>query len=164
MTFYYLGVWFCKSSIFSSVMMVLGAVSILVIFRARYGMGIRGKYLVLAGFLTWFSLTGHYESPVIISILLMVIALGCVGIGFKIRSRAERVCGLTMAAFVCLKLVLYDFREVEIMYRVLVFLVVGIIALLISFIYVRLEKNTERQKEEPGGVKQGQAADEDWEK
>ncbi len=151
MTFYYLGVWFCKSSIFSSVMMVLGAVSILVIFRARYGMGIRGKYLVLAGFLTWFSLTGHYESPVIISILLMVIALGCVGIGFKIRSRAERVCGLTMAAFVCLKLVLYDFREVEIMYRVLVFLVVGIIALLISFIYVRLEKNTERQKEEPGG-------------
>ena len=56
-----------------------------------------------------------------------------------------------MAAFVCLKLVLYDFREVEIMYRVLVFLVVGIIALLISFIYVRLEKSTERQKEEAAG-------------
>ncbi len=151
MTYYYLGVWFCKSSIFSSVMMALGAVSILVIFRARYRMGIRGKYLVLAGFLTWFSLTGHYESPVIISIFLMVIALGCVGIGFKIRSRVERICGLTMAAFVCLKLVLYDFREVEIMYRVLVFLVVGIIALLISFIYVRLEKSTERQKEEAAG-------------
>ena len=151
MTYYYLGVWFCKSSIFSSVMMALGAVSILVIFRARYRMGIRGKYLVLAGFLTWFSLTGHYESPVIISIFLMVIALGCVGIGFKIRSRVERICGLTMAAFVCLKLVLYDFREVEIMYRVLVFLVVGIIALLISFIYVRLEKSAERQKEEAAG-------------
>lgn len=147
MAFYYLGVWFSPGFVFSSVMMVLGAVTILVVFRPRYKMGIPGKYLVLAGFLTWFSLTGHYESPVVTSILLMVISLGSVGIGFKIRSKAERICGLIMAAFVSLKLVLYDFREVEIIYKVLVFLVVGVMALLISFLYVRLQKGMELLEE-----------------
>ena len=100
----------------------------------------RWKYLVLAGFLVWFSLTGHYGSPVVVSILLMIIALGCVGIGFGLQDKVERICGLVMAFLVCVKLVLYDFREVEAMYRVVVFLVVGVIALLISCIYIRLEK------------------------
>ena len=51
-----------------------------------------------------------------------------------------------LAVFVCVKLVLYDFREVETMYRVLVFLVVGVLALGISFIYILLEKNEDKQK------------------
>lgn len=146
MTLYYLGVWLSDSYIFSSIMMVLGAVTIIVVFRKRYEMAISGKYLLLAGFLVYFSLTGHYESPVIVSILLMVIALGCVGIGFKLHDKVERVCGLVMAFIVCVKLVIYDFREVEIIYRMIVFLVVGIIALIISYIYIQLEKNIERQK------------------
>ena len=148
MSLYYLMVWFWHSYLFSSIMMVLGSVTILIVFRKRYGMGIPKKYLVLAGFLTYFSLTGHYESPVIVSILLMMTALGCVGIGFKQQDRAERLCGLAMAVFVCLKLVVYDFREVEIAYRILVFLVVGVIALIISFLYVKLEKKEELLKEE----------------
>lgn len=147
MSVYYFMVWFWHSYIFSSIMMVLGAVTILIVFRKRYELQIPGKYLVLAGFLTWFSLTGHYESPVIVSILLMIIALGCVGVGFRQQDRVERICGLVMAFFVCLKLVLYDFREVEVMYRMLVFLVVGVIALMISFIYVKLEKKEKFLKE-----------------
>ena len=143
---YYLMVWFWHSYVFSSVMMVLGAATILIVFRKRYGLGIPRKYLVLAGFLTYFSLTGHYESPVIVSILLMTIALGCVGIGFKQQDRVERICGLVMAIFVCLKLVLYDFREVEVMYRMLLFLAVGVIALAISYIYVKLEKKEELKR------------------
>lgn len=143
MTLYYLGVWFCDSYIFSSVMMVLGAVTIIVVFRKRYEMVMPRKYLLLAGFLVYFSLTGHFESPVIVSILLMVISLGCVGIGFKLHDKVERVCGLVMAFIVCIKLVIYDFREVETINRMMVFLVVGIIALIISYIYIQLEKNAE---------------------
>lgn len=148
MSVYYFMVWFWHSYLFSSIMMVLGAVTILIVFRKRYELQIPRKYLVLAGFLTWFSLTGHYESPVIVSILLMIIALGCVGVGFRQQDRVERICGLVMAFFVCLKLVLYDFREVEVMYRMLVFLVVGVIALMISFIYVKLEKKEQFLKEQ----------------
>ncbi|MDE6202072.1 MAG: DUF2339 domain-containing protein, partial [Lachnospiraceae bacterium] len=140
MALYCLGVWTCSSYIFSSAMMVIGALAIIIMFRARYGMGIQGKSLVLAGFLTYFTLTGHYESPVIVSILLMAIAFGCVGAGFKLNDKLERICGLVLAAFVCLKLAIYDFSEVESLYRVIVCLIVGVAALMISLIYVQLEK------------------------
>lgn len=146
MTLYYLGVWLSHSYIFSSVMMISGTVTIIIVFRKRYEMAVSKKYLLLAGFLVYFSLTGHYESPVIVSILLMIIALGCVGIGFKLHDKIERVCGLVMAFIVCVKLVIYDFREVEMIYRMIVFLVVGIIALIISYIYIQLERTIEHQK------------------
>lgn len=153
MLLYYLGVWFCQSYVFSSVMMVMGAATIIIVFRKRYSMEISEKYLILVGFLAYFTLTGHYGSPVIVSIFLMVISLFCVGIGFRLSDKKERICGLVMAAFVCLKLVMYDFREVGAAYRVIVFFAVGVIALLISFIYVKLEKRNssleETAKENP---------------
>lgn len=146
MTLFYFGVWGCNNYIFSSIMMVLGTVTILVVFRKRYDLNIPGKQRLLAGFLIYFSLTGHFKSPVIVSVLLMMIALGCVGVGFKLCDKGERICGLILAMIVCIKLVVYDFREVEILYRMIVFLVVGAIALIISFIYIQLEKSIERQE------------------
>lgn len=146
MGFYYLGVFFRFNYLVSTVMMVIGAITIIIVFRKRYGLAMKRKFLLLAGFLAYFSLTSHYESPVIVSILLMAIALACVGVGFKQKDKMERICGLVMAIFVCVKLVICDFREVETMYRVVVFLVVGIIALAISFIYIQLEKSEERKK------------------
>lgn len=86
----------------------------------------------------------------------MAIALGCVGIGFIQKDKTERICGLVMAIFVCGKLVLYDFREVEMIYRMIVFLVVGVLALSISFIYILLEKNMDKKRRElemNGGLK-----------
>lgn len=146
MTIFYLGVWLCGSYIISSIMMMLGTVSIIIIFRERYKMKLPKKQLFLAGFLVYFSLTGHYESPVIVSILLMTTALLCVGGGFKLRDKTERICGLVLALFVCIKLVIYDFREAEIFYKMIVFLVVGAIALIISFLYIQLEKNIGNQE------------------
>ncbi len=146
MTFYYLEAWLCNDYIFSTAMMILGAATIIIVFRERFCLAISRKYLLLAGFLTYFVLTGHYELPVVVSILLMIIALGSVGIGFKKDDRFQRIYGLTMAALVCVKLVLYDFREAETVYRVITFLTVGIIALIISFLYIRLEKIRERSK------------------
>ena len=110
-------------------------------------MDFSGKYFILAGFLTYFTLTGHYGSPVIVSVFLMVIALFCVGVGFRLSDKKERICGLVMAIFVCLKLIVYDFREVGVVYRVIVFFAVGMIALLISFIYVKLEKRSNNLEE-----------------
>lgn len=147
MLLYYLGVWFCQSYIFSSIMMVMGAATIAIVFRERYLMDFSGKYFILAGFLTYFTLTGHYGSPVIVSVFLMVIALFCVGVGFRLSDKKERICGLVMAIFVCLKLIVYDFREVGVVYRVIVFFAVGMIALLISFIYVKLEKRSNNLEE-----------------
>ena len=77
---------------------------------------------------------------------LMVSALGCVGIGFKQSDKAARVSGLVVAIFVCIKLVLYDFARVQTIHKMIVFLVVGILALVISFLYILLEKNAEKKK------------------
>ena len=148
MAWLYLGVYICENSLISTIMMIIGALTIIIVVREKYGLAMKRKYLLLAGFLTYCALTSHYESPVIVSIFLMAIALTCVGIGFKMRDKAERICGLVMAIFVCLKLVVYDFSEVDTIYRVVVFLIVGIIALAISFIYIQLEKNTDEQKQD----------------
>ena len=60
----------------------------------------------------------------------------------------ERITGLVLAALVCLKLVLYDFREAELLYRMIVFLIVGVMALGISFLYMFLEKKMAQKKAE----------------
>lgn len=147
MAIYYLMALTQRDMLISAVMMVLGTVTIVLVFSKRYSMHIPKRYFVLTGFLIIYSLLGHFSSPVIVSIILMVVALGCVGIGFKVSDKAARICGLVLAAFVCLKLVLYDFREVETIYRVLVFLVVGILALVISFLYILIEKKIDKRKE-----------------
>lgn len=143
---YYLGVWLCDDYIFSSIMMVLGVITIILVFRKRYEMAVPRKDLIIAGFLIYFSVTGHYDKTVVISILLMATALFCVGAGFKMQDKKERVCGLILAFCVCVKLVLYDFREVEVLYRMTAFFVVGVIALVISYIYIQLEKSVKHKQ------------------
>ncbi len=143
---YCLGVWLCDNYIFSSVIMALGVITIVLVFRERYEMAVSRKDLMIAGFLVYFSVTGHYEQSVIVSILLMMTALFCVGAGFKMRDKKERVCGLVLALFICVKLVLYDFREVEVLYRMIAFFVVGVIALVISYLYIQLEKSAEHKQ------------------
>lgn len=139
---------FCGEYYFNAVTMVIGAVMIIVVFRARYGLAIPKKYLLLAGFLIYMILTSHFKTPVIVSILLMIVAIGSVGIGFKLRDKEYRICGLVMAVFVCIKLILYDFRGLESIFKVILFFTVGVIALAISFLYIYLEKKEDKKEKE----------------
>ena len=143
MAMYHLCLWLCNSSLVSWAMLALGTVAILVMYRERFGLAFSGKYLLLAGFLVYCAVAGHFGQPVAVSILLMLVSLGCVAMGFKIQNRMQRACGLAMAAFVCLKLVLYDSREMDTANRGIVFLATGMIALVISFLYIRLERRRE---------------------
>lgn len=52
----------------------------------------------------------------------------------------QRICGLVLVIFVCFKMILYDFSELESLHKMIVFMVVGAFALFISLIYIRLEK------------------------
>ena len=119
---------------------------IVVAFRERYGLALPKKYLLLAGFLIYMILTSHFKTPVIVSILLMVVAIGCVAAGFLFRDKVYRICGLIMAILVCVKLVVYDFGELESLPKAILFLTVGVIALCISFIYIYLEKREDREE------------------
>lgn len=153
---------FCEEYTINSVAMLIGALAVIIMFSARYGMAVRRKYLILAGYLIFMILTANFKTPVIVSILLMIVAIGCVGIGFRLKDKVYRICGLVMAICVCIKLIVYDFRELETLPKAILFLVVGIIALGISFLYIYLEKKENREemrKEETEAIENDKTAE-----
>lgn len=137
---------FCEEYYINAVTMLIGAVMIIVAFRERYKLNLPKKYLFLAGFLVYMIFASHFETPIIVSILLMLVAIGCVGIGFALKDKMYRICGLVMAILVCVKLLVYDFAELESLPKAILFLVVGMIALGISFLYIYLEKKEDREE------------------
>lgn len=126
--------------------MILGAVIILTVFREQYGMKVKRKYLWLAYYFDYMILTAGFAVPIVVSIIWMAVAMGCVAVGFKKKDRCYRLNGLIMAGIVCLKLLIYDFIGITSFYRAILFLVVGIIALVISFLYIHLEKKENEEK------------------
>ncbi|CDD47604.1 putative uncharacterized protein [Firmicutes bacterium CAG:534] len=128
--------------------MAAGTLAAFLLLRKRYGLYWKGNTLLWAGFFSLYSITGNFGSPVVSSILIMAVAFFLVGIGFRHKEKMERITGLVLAALVCLKLVLYDFREAELLYRMIVFLIVGVMALGISFLYMFLEKKMAQKKAE----------------
>ena len=128
--------------------MAAGTLAAFLLLRKRYGLYWKGNILLWAVFFSLYSITGNFGSPVVSSILIMAAAFFRVGIGFRHKEKMERITGLVLAALVCLKLVLYDFREAELLYRMIVFLIVGVMALGISFLYMFLEKKMAQKKAE----------------
>lgn len=128
--------------------MAAGTLAAFLLLRKRYGLYWKGNILLWAVFFGLYSITGNFGSPVVSSILIMAAAFFLVGIGFRHKEKMERITGLVLAALVCLKLVLYDFREAELLYRMIVFLIVGVMALGISFLYMFLEKKMAQKKAE----------------
>lgn len=121
-------------------MLVFGMATIVLTLHDKYHMGFKGKNMVLAVFLSYMAFIFKTNLPVLNSALLMVIALVCVGIGFVAKERAVRIYGLVLSLIVCGKLVLYDFFGAPTLQKTIVFLVVGVIALVIAAIYMVLEK------------------------
>lgn len=137
----------------NSVTMLIGTILIIVAFNKKYGLAIPKKFLVLAGYLTYMIIAAGFETPVIVSVLLMIVAIICVAIGFACKDKVYRICGLVMAIIVCVKLIAYDFSELETMAKAILFLAVGVIALAISFLYIYLEKKEdEEMQSEKGGM------------
>lgn len=121
-------------------MLVFGLATIILTFQEKYRMNFKSKYLILAIFLTYMAFILRTDIPVINSILLMIIALVCVGIGFGMNTKNVRIYGLVLALVVCGKLVLYDFFGAATIQKTILFFVVGVIALTIAAIYIILEK------------------------
>lgn len=121
-------------------MLVFGLATIVITFQEKYHMNFKGKQMMLAVFLTYMAFVFQTTLPVVNSILLMVIALVSVGIGFATFRKSVRIYGLVLSLFVCGKLVLYDFFKAPTMQKTLLFFGVGTIALIISTIYIVLEK------------------------
>ena len=131
---------------YNVITMILGAAVILLVFREQYGMKVRRKYLWLAYYFDYMILTAGFAVPIVVSIIWMIVAMGCVAVGFKKKDRCYRLNGLIMAGIVCLKLLIFDFVGITSFYRAILFLTVGVIALTISFLYIHLEKKENEEK------------------
>lgn len=142
---YSLGVVFRQGEWIDIVTMLLGAVAVTVIFRSRYRMEIPRKYLLVAGYLIAMIFLARFPVPAITSALLMLVAIGCVAVGFWKKDKVYRIFGLVMALFVCVKLVIFDFIALETLTKMIIFFIVGIVALAISFLYIFLERKDEKK-------------------
>jgi hypothetical protein len=80
---------------------------------------------------------------------LFTVALGLEGLallgaGFPLRERVLRLQGLSLLLACILKLFVYDLRNLQTMYRILSFIVLGVIMLGVSWIYTRFRERVRR--------------------
>lgn len=102
---------------------------------------VKGRTHALTIFFTYMVFAYNIELPIAVSILLMMIAIASVGVGFWFKVKGVRIYGLCMSLFVCAKLLVVDFADAQSADRVISFLVVGVIALAISYLYMRIERS-----------------------
>jgi len=79
-----------------------------------------------------------------VSVLLSIYGASLVAAGIVARSRANRIAGLSMLAFVVVKLYLIDIWTLNTIFRIMAFGALGTMLLATSFLYSRL-KHTVRQ-------------------
>lgn len=80
---------------------------------------------------------------------LLTMAWGAEGlllltVGFPLRDRILRLSGLTLFLVCILKLFVYDLRQLETLYRILSFIVLGLILLSVSWVYTRFRSHIQR--------------------
>jgi hypothetical protein len=76
----------------------------------------------------------------LLSTSLMLVALASVFLGFKVKNSVLRKYGLILSLITCVKLMLVDFYSFDFIIKTLVFMIVGVIALIISYTFSKLEK------------------------
>ena len=72
-----------------------------------------------------------------ISLALALEGILILGAGILFKDKTYRVCALSVFALGCLRLILVDLAKINAIYKIVSFILLGIILLLVSFIYAR---------------------------
>jgi len=80
----------------------------------------------------------HIAKQVALSIFWSAFAIGCIALGFKLRTAGLRYCGLTLFALTLLKIGIIDLQNAETGYRILSFMGLGALLLITSVLYGKL--------------------------
>lgn len=108
--------------------------------QERYYLPEKARELALAIFMSYMVFVVKFTYPITASILLMLIGLISIGSGFILHDKKIRIYGLVVALFVCCKITLADFAGGDELQRMIMFFAAGVVALVISGIYIILEK------------------------
>lgn len=128
-------------------MAVFGLAYVVLTSQNKYYFDMKHRSILYAVFLTYMALILRANASIVNSILLMVVALVCVCIGFLCKELVTRIYGLILSLLVCAKIVLYDYFDIPVLQKTILFFVVGIVALAIAAIYMILEKKTQGKRE-----------------
>ena len=123
------------------------AFACVIIIGAFFVIKYKQYHLYTAVSFAWLFLLTERMYPLICSVLICILAAALIGGGFIKKDKPIRIYGLCLMIFVALKLVGYDFKEAESMTRIIVFLVVGLVILGVSFLYIYLEKRQAEQQQ-----------------
>jgi len=80
----------------------------------------------------------------VLTIAWGVEALALLGAGFPLRDRLQRLSGLFLFLLCVLKLFLYDLRLLDTVNRILSFIVLGVILVVVSWVYTRFRDRVQR--------------------
>ena len=134
--------------ILSFIMTFLGVGIIVTTIQGRCGFEESARGMVCAVFLTFMAFVIPFTYDVTASIFLMAIGVVAIGTGFYMQDKVLRIYGLILSMVVCFKITLFDFAEGESLQRMILFFVAGAISLIISGIYVLLEKTVKNNSGE----------------
>jgi hypothetical protein len=126
-----------------------------------FGGGVLALYLVSIGIVDEFQRRVGVEvsvnelrrqSQVALSVVWAVLGGGAVAVGLVRAVAPVRWFGLGLLALATAKVFLIDLAALDAVYRVMSFIVLGILLLLSSYAYRRLGRTTERESSPPDGI------------
>lgn len=86
----------------------------------------------------------HEVSGRLLTVAWAIEGVGLLTAGFPLRDRILRLSGLTLFLVCILKLFVYDLRQLETLYRILSFIVLGLILVGVSWVYTRFRERVQR--------------------
>ena len=113
-----------------------------------YGIGISAAYVVSM----WAIITRLSDIDYVISIVMLLLAIGMIVLGFKIKVRdivgnkEMRLFGLVLSMVVTVKLLMFDIEHNNLLETSGYLLLAGILCFAISFAYNRLDKSLVGEK------------------
>jgi uncharacterized membrane protein len=92
--------------------------------------------------------TASLASSLAVSAWWLIFAAGLVGIGFKRDLRPARLAGLGVAGLAVIKVLLFDLSSLDALYRVGSVFILGLVLLLLAYLYHRQGRNAAGQPRE----------------
>jgi uncharacterized membrane protein len=103
----------------------------------------RSYFSLLSSILTAILLS-HEVSGSMLTVAWGIEGVGLLTAGFPLRDRTLRLSGLALFLVCILKLFFYDLRQLETLYRILSFIVLGLILVSVSWVYTRFRDRVQR--------------------
>jgi uncharacterized membrane protein len=104
---------------------------------------LRGGYSIAAALVTWMTLLREVSGG-LLTLSWSGEGIALLALGFALRERTLRLSGLFLLLLCIAKVFFYDLRNLETVFRILSFIGLGVVLLLVSWIYTRFKDQLQK--------------------